>query len=286
MVFRLTLLAMLALVSASAQTSQVQVMSFNIRYPNPDDGANFWPQRKEMVASTIRFHEADLVGLQEAFKIQLDELQKLLPDFAVFGVSRTDGTENPNPDNEFSAILYRRDRFVLVDGGTFWLSEHPEKVGVAGWDAALPRIVTWAKFKDQRTGKMLFHFNTHFDHKGKKARKNSAALIRTKITEIAGNAAVVLTGDFNCRPEDKPYEVLTAAGQGQLLDAFHESEMPHHGPDGTWTNSFKIAGVPGQRIDYIFVKNEVKVLKHAALSDSWGGRLPSDHLPVLAKIEF
>lgn len=271
-----------------AQPTELNIMSFNIRYPNPDDGENYWPNRKDKVASMITYHEADIIGLQEAFKSQMDELKGLLPGhFAFFGVCRTDGSTNPSPDNEFSSILYRKDKFELLEGNTFWLSETPEEVGKAGWDAALPRIVTWAKFKDRNNGKIFFHFNTHFDHQGKTARANSAKLILDRIETIAGDHPVILTGDFNCIPEDEPYQILIDENRkGHLYDAYFMTYTPPHGPNGTWTNSFEVPGVEGRRIDYIFIKNQVKVLKHGILSDSWGGQLPSDHLPVIAKISF
>lgn len=269
------------------QNETVNLMSFNIRFSNPNDGFNYWPNRKDLVASMIRYHEADIIGVQEALRSQLDDLTKMLPGYKWVGLCRTDGTTTPDPDNEFSAILYRADRFEVLDGATFWLSENPEKVGVKGWDAALPRIVTWAHFEDKETGQRFYHFNTHFDHVGEKARANSAQLIKDKIAEIAQDNPVVLTGDFNCVETDEPYLVLTEKEDpNHVKDAISISKMPHHGPLGTWTNSFQFPGVPGRRIDFIFVKNKVTVQKHAILSDSWSGRLPSDHLPVLANIQF
>lgn len=285
--FFFTLISIFSLNIASTQDATINVMSFNIRYPNPDDGENYWPHRKKLVASTIEYHEADIIGVQEAFKSQLDDLKALLPQFTAFGLCRTDGSENPNPDNEFSAILYKHDRFELLDGNTFWLSEQPEEIGKAGWDAALPRIVTWAKFKDKSSNQIFYHFNTHFDHQGKKARAESATLILQQIQKHTNGEAVILTGDFNCIPSDRPYLLLTDSQNPiSVQDAYIETQTPPHGPDGTWTNSFEIAGVAGQRIDYIFVKNGIRVLKHGILSDSWGGQLPSDHLPVIAKLKL
>lgn len=269
---------------AKAQNEHFQVMTFNLRYPAPGDGFNYWPNRKELAASMIRYHEADIIGVQEAFRSQLEDLMKLLPGYKWYGVCRTDGSVDPDPDGEFSAIIYREDRFEQLDGSTFWLSENPNEVGVAGWDAALPRVVTWAKFRDKNTQELFFHFNTHFDHRGETARTESAHLIRKKIVEIAGDSPVVLTGDFNAKPTDEPYGALTNKEQaGHLQDALYLSQTPHHGPMSTWSG-FQFPGVPDRRIDYIFVKNNFQVLKHANLADSWSGRFPSDHLPVIAKL--
>lgn len=270
---------------AMTQTTTFNLMSFNIRFANPDDGFNYWPNRKDLVASTIRYHEADIIGLQEAMRSQLDDLVALLPGYQWVGLCRTDGTTTPDPDNEFSAILYRTDRFEIIEEATFWLSDEPDQVGSKAWDAALPRIATWVHFKDKSTNKTFYHVNTHFDHRGVEARAKSAQLIKTKIAEIAKGAPVVLTGDFNCVETDDPYRILTNKKDKVLLeDALLVSKMPHHGPLGTWTNSFQFPGVPGRRIDFIFVNKNVAVLKHAILSDSWSGRLPSDHLPVLARV--
>jgi endonuclease/exonuclease/phosphatase family metal-dependent hydrolase len=271
---------------AAAQEATMNVMTFNIRYPNPDDGFNYWPKRKELAASMIRFHEADLVGLQEAYRGQLDDLEAMLPGYRWFGVCRTDGSTTPDPDNEFSAILYRSDRFELLEGNTFWLSPTPDEVASMGWDAALPRIVTWARFRDLRTDRVFYHFNTHFDHRGEKARVESAGLLIRKIAEITGGEPIVVTGDFNSNETSEVYQILTDRNnKSSLIDALTVSETPHHGPMGTGTRGFQFPGVPGRRIDFIFIRNNVRVLKHANLSDSWGGRLPSDHLPVLARIQ-
>ena len=257
-------------------------MTFNIRYNEPRDGVNAWANRKTKVADVIRFHKADLIGVQEAQFNQLQDLEKLLPDFAWCGTGR-DGEEK----GEFSAILYRKARFKLLATKTFWLSETPEKAGSKGWDANYPRIVTWAKFQDRRTKKTFFQFNTHFDHIGAKARTESSKLLLAQIPKIAGQAPFVVTGDFNAQEDTNVYKILTGKeepGTFKLLDARYVSKNGHFGGNSTF-NAFKELE-PDRKIDYVFVGDDAQVLEHGILSDRWDGLWASDHLPVLAEIVF
>ena len=256
--------------------STLRVMTFNIRYNNPDDGEHAWPHRKERVASVIRFHEADLVGMQEALQGQIDDLEALLPEYAWFGVGRDDGATA----GEFSPIFYRKDRFDLIDQATFWLSETPEVVGSQGWDAALPRIVTWGRFRDNRTGTAFFLFNTHFDHRGAQARTESARLLLAQIDALAADAPVVVTGDFNVEPTTEAYRVMVE----ELGDARLRSATPPHGPDETYWGFTVETDEEGRQIDYIFVSPDVGVERFGVLTDHWNGHFPSDHLPVLAEV--
>ncbi len=250
------------------------MMSFNIRFNNPDDGVHAWPNRKDRVAGLVRFHEADIVGMQEALLGQIRDLEARLPGYAWVGVGRDDGAEG----GEFSPIFYRNDRLELLDDGTFWLSETPDEPGSVGWDAALPRIVTWARFRDRATNRTFVHFNTHFDHLGEEARRESARLLVRQVEAIAGDAPVVVTGDFNVTPDTEAYERLAAA----LEDAADAVDAPY-GPEATFFG-FEVTDEPGRRIDYIFAKNGVEVRRYGVLSDQWRGRYPSDHLPVLAEV--
>lgn len=267
---------------SSADKNALRVMTFNIRYNEPRDGVNAWANRRQKVADVIRFHKTDLVGVQEAQHNQLRDLETLLPAFAWCGTGR-DGADR----GEFSAILYRRTRFKLLATATFWLSETPERIGAKGWDADFPRIVTWAKFEDLQTKKVFFHFNTHFDHKGETARTESAKLLLAQIPKIAGKSPFVVTGDFNAKDDTAVYRILTgreAAGNFKLTDAREVSLNGHFGGNSTF-NAFKEL-IPGNRIDYIFVGSEAKVLEHGILSDRWDGLWASDHLPVVADIVF
>jgi len=219
--------------------------------------------------------------LQEVLKGQLNDLEERLPAYKWLGVGRDDGKTK----GEYSPILYHAEKFELLESNTFWLSETPQVPGSKDWDAAITRICSWAKFRDKETDEEFYFFNTHFDHRGVEAREKSAALIAQKISEIAGDTPVILTGDFNAAPSTAAYQNLVA-GKHALTDALEVSQLPHYGPLGTFNGFRQPEEDDGRRIDYIFVKNGVEVHKHGILTDSWGGQLPSDHFPVLAEVSL
>ena len=273
----------IAAVPVAAPAPPLRIMSFNIRYDTPNDGANAWPHRRDWVAGLIRYHAPDAVGVQEALATMLRDLDVRLPEFDRVGVGRADGREG----GEFSAILYRAERLELLDSGTFWLSPTPEVPGSKGWDTAIERVATWARFRDRRTGCSHLHLNTHFDHIGERARQESARLIRLRLAPLADGLPVIVTGDLNADPRSVPYRILTrdtiAGAIAPLRDAFASSAGGHYGPTSTW-NAFT-AIEPGRRIDYVLASPELPVLAHAILPDSWDGRFPSDHLPVIAVVD-
>lgn len=268
--------------SFSLVAQDLNVMSFNIRYNTTADSLNAWPYRKDKVASQILFHEAHIIGVQEALHDQMMELQERLPQYKFAGVGRDDGKEK----GEYSAIFYDTTRLQALQSKTFWLSQTPEIAGSKGWDAQITRVVTWIKFRDRKTKKIFFAFNTHFDHIGKEARKESAKLVLQKVKEIAGSTPAFVTGDFNAHPDDEPIQIiLDAATPLRLTDSKEISKTPHYGPIGTF-NGFKERERDDQPIDYIFLKGKWKVLKHATLSQTWEGRFASDHFAVLARISL
>lgn len=259
---------------------KVRAMTFNIRYANPADRENAWPHRRERVADIIQSNQTDVAGLQEALVVQVEYLANRLPDYAWYGVGRDDGRQA----GEFSPIFYRKDRFRRLDQATFWLSTTPDKPGSKSWDAALPRIVTCLKLEDVRAKQAFWAVNTHFDHRGENARRESAKLIKERIERAAGSSPVVLMGDFNCGRDSDPYRVLTAveAAEPAFKDTFKLSAAPHEGPDSTWNGFKEIA--PGQVIDFIFVRGPIDVRRHATLEARFNGRFASDHLPVMTDL--
>jgi len=205
-----------------------RLVSYNIRYDNPNDGDNTWANRSERVANLLRFHKANIFCLQEALLNQIEDLQAEFPEFEYYGVGRDDGKIK----GEFCPVFYDAGRFEKTDYGTFWLSETPKKPGSTGWFATLPRITSWVKFRDKATGNLFFVFNTHLDHASETARDKGSELIMQKITEICNGLPVILCGDFNAKPGTEPYNNVVNNGKQniQMFDARMAAESPHHGP--------------------------------------------------------
>lgn len=269
--------------------ASVRVMTFNVRYDTDGDGNLAWPHRKHRVASVIRFHRPDVLGLQEPLEHQLAYLQAQLPEYEWVGVGRLDGAA----EGEHGPVGFRRDRFALVDDDTFWLSETPHVPGSKQPEASYPRMATWAELRDARTDRRFVACNTHLEHRSAAARAESARVLRTRLADVAGDAPAVVTGDLNCTENDRPYEILTASGSEsedtpegdgrRLFDAQYRSEHEHHGPTVTF-NRFR--GDPDQKIDYVFVTDSAGVYQHGVVIDHWDGIPPSDHAPVVADVRF
>ncbi|HOM62850.1 MAG TPA: endonuclease/exonuclease/phosphatase family protein [Dysgonamonadaceae bacterium] len=259
-------------------TCKMNVATFNLRLDTPSDSLNSWSHRKEMVKSLIRFHDFDIFGTQEGFKHQLDGILEL-GNYAYTGAGRDDGKDA----GEHSAVFYKVNRFELLDSGNFWYSETPA-VPSKGWDAnCCNRICSWGKFREKKSGREFYFFNSHFDHQGKVARHNSSLLLLAKIKEIAGNLPVFCTGDFNATPDDDPIQVIYK--DGKLRDSYQITKEPPYGTLGTF-NNFDLHSPCSERIDYIWVTDGIVVRKYGVLNEQQYGRFPSDHFPVMVKVSF
>ncbi len=255
---------------------EIKVMSYNIRLDVAADGENRWDARKDKVVGLMNYYEADFIGGQEVQHHQLSYLLEHLDGYAFIGVGRDDGKEA----GEYSCIFYKADKFTLVQQSTFWLSPTPDSVS-KGWDAAFNRVCTYGLFRNKKTKQFFWVVNTHFDHIGKTARLESARLITKKIQELnSRNYPVVLTGDFNSRPEEAPAQYLVSKMQNTRA-----ASKLVYGPVDTW-NGFKFNTKPDGCIDYIFISPDkrMRVSKFATLTDSYELKYPSDHLPILATI--
>lgn len=274
----LALLALVNLHSPMHAQEQISVMSFNIRYDNEKDGDNRWQLRKERVAAFLAFHEPDFIGAQEVLHRQLTYLDSSLTHHRAIGVGRDDG----RTEGEYACILYDERKFVPVRTATFWLSETPDRIS-RGWDAAINRICTYGLFRSVATGRQCWVLNTHFDHMGPVARRESAKLMLATVDRLKRevDVPVILMGDFNARPEQEPVRILSSG----LLNARDVSRDPPHGGPDTW-NGFKFAEKPDGWIDHIFVSGRLQVLKYATCTDSYEMRYLSDHFPILARISL
>ncbi len=274
----LLLAALLALPAvAKERAERFSAMTFNIRLDIASDGDNAWVHRRHAVTALVAYHAPDFVGMQEVLPGQKREVEADLPAYAWVGVARDDGHDK----GEYSPLGFRRDRYALRASGTFWLSPTPDVPGKA-WDAAYPRIATWARLESRRTRRQFLVVNTHFDHVGAVAKLESARQLVQWIDNFRREGdAVVLLGDFNSPTGSPPYTALIAGST--LRDTLPLSRTPHYGPRGTFTN-FQITRLTDHPIDHIFVGDGITVLRHATLSDQTGGKLPSDHYPVFADL--
>ena len=256
--------------------NELTVLSYNIRYDNPNDGENQWKFRKERIASYIKEISPDIIGMQEVLKSQLVFLDASLTEFSFVGVGREDGKTK----GEYSPILYNSNSLSLLQTDTFWLSETPTVISV-GWDAALERICTYAQFEHKETGQKFWVFNTHFDHIGELARIQSAKLINQKVKMLnMNNSPVVITGDFNLTPDTAPIKNF----QNAYKDVMQKTPANANNY-GTFTGFDKLSNGE-DRIDYIFQKG-LKTLEstHIWLKTTSGG-WASDHHPVQAIFSF
>lgn len=266
------------LLGSISNSQSLEVMTYNIRLDVAVDGKNAWPLRKDYLNSQIQFYEPDIFGVQEAKPNQVIDIANALSQYSYVGIGR-DGEGN----GESSNIYYEKDRFILKETNTFWLSETPDKIS-KGWDAAFNRVCTYALFNDTKANKYIWVFNTHLDHIGEAARTNGIQLILTKITELnKQNYPVIFMGDFNSEPNTERIIAL----KNQMDDSRTVSEEKPFGPSGTF-NGFKHKKPVKILIDYIFISknNTLKVQKYAILSDSKELKYPSDHLPVFVKLSY
>lgn len=255
----------------------LKVMTFNIRLSLDSDRENSWVNRKDDALKLINYYHPDVMGVQEAVPQQMTDIKTGLKNYDFVGVGRDDGANK----GEYSAIFYDTEKLQVLQSGTFWLSETPEKPS-KGWDAAYNRVCTYALFKTKKGGKKFWAFNVHFDHVGNVAREKSAQLILDKIKNLnTKNLPVVLTGDFNLTDDTKPIKLLSE----NLSDSFYHSKKAHYGPTGTFT-AFDVNTIPKDRIDYIFTKR-FECTSIRTINDRRENLLyPSDHFPVLAELQF
>jgi endonuclease/exonuclease/phosphatase family metal-dependent hydrolase len=277
MKIKLVLVVLLISTTFTLKAQQITIGSFNIRYDNPRDTGNLWKDRAPIVSNLIRFHDFDVLGVQEALANQLADISGFLPEYARYGKGRDDGKDA----GEHSAIYYKKDLFKLINSGDFWLSETPDKPG-KGWDVTCcNRICSWVFLEDLQTKKRFYTFNVHFDHQAVVARRESSKLMLQKIKEIAGDKPALLTGDLNGSRDSEWYKTL--ANSGLLGDLYGKVKYPY--ANNSSANGFRTP--KGQAvIDHIFSTKHFTAKKWGILTDSYFGKFPSDHFPILTVVEL
>lgn len=276
--FRIVINIILIIGLSNQLYSQVdKIMTFNIRYDNPNDGIDQWANRKSEVVKLVKHYEPEILGIQEGLSNQVRYLEKQLATYARIGVGRDDGKDK----GEFSAIYYNDKKLTLLKSATFWLSETSEKISV-GWDASMERICTYGLFEIKSSNQKIFIFNTHYDHKGKIARKESSKIILSKVNEInEHNYPVILMGDFNAEPHEEPIKIIMK----DFDDGSKLTKDGIYGPKGTFIG-FQKDTAAKKRIDYIFTKHlDVKKYRHIDDMMENSNHL-SDHLPVLIELKW
>jgi len=267
---------LVSMVSAIAE-DPIRVMSFNIRYGLAKDGENEWQKRTDLLINTIHAFQPDLLGTQETLKFQADFLRENLPEYGYVGRTR-----DTDPNGEQCAIFYRKGRFERIAFDQFWLSKTPDQPASKSWDSSLPRVVTLVILKEKKSNRELTFYNTHFDHRGSVARFESARLLRTNIEARQRGTPVIVTGDFNCGQDSRPYAELV--GSPQLHDSFRLVYPQTRPNEGTF-NGFQ-GTMDGARIDWVLHSAEFQPVGAAIDHTNSGGRYPSDHFPVTALLEW
>ena len=275
---RLFYLLAAAAFTACGSATTLSVMTFNMRYDNPEDGADNWRFRRERIAGVIKAQEVDVLGTQELLSNQFNDLSGLLTGYQGVGVGRLDGAES----GEYCAVFFRKDRFTLLDSGTFWLSETPEVVGSLGWDGACERIATWVVLRD-RDGRELFFIDTHLDHVGQVARDEGVSLLMKRIETLSGGRPVILTGDFNSEPGSSV--VAHVQKDGVLRDA-KAIAAQRSGTDWSFSDFGQIPEAERPLLDYIFVSGDIEAVRYEVLPDTFDGGYVSDHAPVMAVVKI
>jgi len=261
---------------------QLKVMTFNIRYDNPNDAPNHWQARIPVVQQYMNQEMPDILGVQESLFHQNEDLLRIMPGYAYIGTGRDDGRQS----GEYSPIFYRTNKLELLENGQFWLSETPHVPGSIGWEAILPRVVSWGKFRYLESGRVLFVFNTHFSHVSDLARRKSMEFMSLKIKEIAGDQPIVVTGDFNITKGSELYHHMIAhlKENNNLQNAEFISRDPVVDADATF-NAFR-HDIEPRVIDYIFVDHHFSVQSYRVDKILENDVFISDHWPVTAVVSL
>ncbi|GAA1477021.1 endonuclease/exonuclease/phosphatase family protein [Nocardioides aestuarii] len=259
---------------------ELHVMSFNLRFAS-DTPPHSWPERRPLVADLLRREAPHVLGTQEGLHDQLDDVRSDLPGhYDDIGQGRDGGTAG-----EAMQVFFDTRRLRAVEHRHYWLSDTPEVAGSETWGGSCPRMVTWVRFEDRRTGGQLYLVNTHLEAFGTRARERGAALLRQRTSDDLDPALpVVVTGDFNepAAPTSPAYDALVT--RGPFVDTWVEAE--ERGPDLGTFHDWQPPTPGGDRIDWILTTPGVRTTHAVANAYERDGDRPSDHLPVQALLEL
>ena len=267
MVYKILILISI-LQSSIILRSESSIMSFNIKYDGKMETKYSWSNRRNDVLNIINANKPEIFGVQEALVNQIVFLNENLAEYNYVGVGRDDGNEL----GEFAAIFYNESKYSVLSSTTFWLSENPE-IPSTSWGAVTKRIATFAILKNEKLGDTLYVFNTHFDHKSKKSREESAKLILRRIQDLQiEEEKIVLMGDLNCFHISKPIKIL----KSKFVDSYNKRNKEEKSI-GTYNgfNNLK------RRIDYIFTNNIVVLSYKTIYTKNDKNDFISDHYPIM-----
>lgn len=260
-----------------APPTDLRVMTFNLRNSRAEDGENRWPHRRVLVTDLIASQETDVLGVQEAYRDQLDDILRARPEYGEIGGGRDDGKSG----GEHSQILYRRERFSVREHGIFWFSDTPEVPGSTSWGNRNTRICTWALLSDRRSETSFYVYNLHIDHESQPSREKSITLLLERIRQRATLDPVIVMGDFNAGEDNPIMQIVQTQAIPPLQDTFRALH-PTERDAGTFHDFH--GGRNGDKIDFIFASAPFRVQRAAIVRDSQDGRYPSDHYPVVAHL--
>lgn len=264
--------------AASGDGPELRLMTYNLRYASPQ-GPEAWPLRRPAMKALLEEQAPDLMGTQEGVYGQLRDLASDLPAHDWIGTGRDGGSRG-----EFMAVFYRRDRFEPLAYDHFWLSDTPEVIGSSTWGNPNRRMVTSVQFRDRRTGLEFQLWNTHLDHALQPAREKGAALIRTRLARLPSSDRVILMGDFNAvATRNVVYEALTR--EIGFTDSWFSAARRRNETLNSF-NGFGKSTFNSARIDWILYRGAAEVSLAEVVDLAPGGRQPSDHFPVVARLRW
>ena len=249
----------------------IRIMSYNVRCAN--DGEQTITNRSKVGVSMLQEYMPDSFGVQECTPRWKRIFAYNLGDkYASVGKPR----DYFGPFTEYSAIYYLKDKYNLIDSGTFWLSETPDKAFSKSFDSACARIATWALLENKETGERYTHINTHLDHVLESTRQSQMKVLIDYVKTVSGEVPIIMTGDFNDYEGSPVYNVACEI----FNDSKYVAKDTDEGRTFTKYGAYEEDGEGA--IDFIFTDKSITVDTYKIVRDTVQGIYPSDHYPIVA----